>query len=243
MVKVDGSLSMDKPDASPQDASGSEDLMPKEARKSGFFLVVVILVILMILLGMFVWIRMDNPLRQKTIDEVIDETLKGHVTENNFLYNNYAFVNAQNMWYTRWQKGGSLYTIPLRFNPRQVENVTIEGELDKGFDPARLYIAFDPRQETFKYVALAAGELSINLARALDANPVAACLVNETAACIGRPIVSCQDSDKAVILLREANETAVLLRGNCMILQGPEMDLLKSVDRVLYIWYGIMPRS
>lgn len=217
--------------------------LPEESKRSGLFLFVAIAVIVLVIISFVVGLRLLNPNKPKTIDEAIDDTLKGKQTENNFLYNNYAFVEAGNMWYTRWQKGNNLYTIPLRFNPRQVENVTIIGELDKRFDPKNLYITFDPRKEPFAYVALGAAELSINLVRALDAVPTAACAYNTTAACSARPIVTCQDEDKAVIFIREANETAVLLNGNCIVIQGDQMNLLKAVDRVLYIWYGIMPRS
>jgi hypothetical protein len=150
---------------------------------------------------------------------------------------------VQDHWFTRWQKGNNVYQIPLRFNPKQLENVTIVGELDKSFDPSKLYVTFDPRAESLSYVALAAAELSVNLATALDTIPIAACAYNVTEACYTRPIVSCQDTDKAVIFLREADETRVILEGNCMVIQGKAMELLKAVDRVLYIWYGVMPRK
>jgi hypothetical protein len=199
--------------------------------------------VIILMVAAIVAIRYIFPEKPKTIDQIIDDTLNGHDTENNFLYNNFAFVKVGNTWVTRVQKGDKLYTVPLRFNPKQLEDVQIVGELDKRFVPSNLYITFDPRGDVFTYVALAAGELSINLAQALDVLPTAACAYNVTEACYDRPIVSCQDNDKAVIFLREANETMVILQGNCMVLQGEEMNLLKAVDRVLYIWYGIMPRS
>ncbi|MFH1511703.1 MAG: hypothetical protein ABIF10_08490 [Candidatus Woesearchaeota archaeon] len=216
--------------------------MSDEKPKGDRILLWAILTIIMAVIGVFS-IQYLLPTQPTTIDEIIDSTLKGKESENNFLYNNFAFVYANGMWYTRWQKNGNLFTIPLRYNPRQVEDVTITGELDERFVAENLYITFDPRGENFTYLALAAAELSVNLATALDAIPTAACAYNETEACYQRPIVSCQDQDKAVIFLRESEETKVIFGGNCMIIQGKEMNLLKSVDRVLYIWYGIMPRN
>lgn len=215
----------------------------EKKRKTGenvlFIAVGIILLVIILVIGS----RFLRPEQPKTIDEIIDETLAGKETEDNFLYNNYAFVKVGNMWVTRWQKGDELFTIPLRFNPLQVEDVLIEGELDERFDPAKLFITFDPTSESFTYTALAAAELSVNLATALDVFPTAACAANATEACFDRPIVSCSDEDKAVIFLREEGDTKVILRGNCMVLQGNQMELLKAVDRVLYIWYDIMTRS
>ena len=40
-------------------------------------------------------------------------------------------------------------------------------------------------------------------------DPTAACAFNETEACLSRPIVSCQDEDKGVIFVREADDVLV----------------------------------
>jgi len=190
-----------------------------------------------------IFIRISQRPTVKTIDEIMRDTLTGKETANNFVYNGYAFAKIDNMWWTRWKSGNKAYNIPLRFNPRQVENVTIDGELDKRFTANNLYITFNPDEERFTYLALAAGELSLNLVTALNATPIAACITNSTDTCSTRPIVSCQNEDKAVIYIREANETAVLLNGNCMVVQGNGMEIMRAVDRVLFIWYGIMPRN
>jgi hypothetical protein len=185
-----------------------------------------------------------QPEKQRTLEEVIQATLDGEETENNYLYNGFAFVRVDdNTWVTLWQREGQMYQVPLRFSPRELVDVPIQGELDESFNSSNLFITFDSRKENLKWEALAATELTINLAQVFGVEPTAACAYNETIACATRPIVSCQDEDKGVIFLREADELLVDLKGNCMILQGQGEELLKAVDRVLLIWYGIMERQ
>jgi hypothetical protein len=95
--------------------------------------------------------------------------------------------------------------------------------------------------ENLQYVALAAAELSLNYARGLDRNISAACTVNETDACTQRPIVSCDDGDKAVILLNQTGDAGILLRGNCIELTGKGFELTRAVDRLLYHFFKIQP--
>ncbi|MFH0979173.1 MAG: hypothetical protein V1837_07805 [Candidatus Woesearchaeota archaeon] len=213
-----------------------------EEKKGGKTFLIALAIIIVVVAVLLLAIKQFRP-QPKTLDQMLDDTLNGKFGPDNYLYNNYAFVRSNGLWVTRWQKNGNIYTIPLRFGPLELENLTIVGDLDKRFDPKNLYITFDPTAEPLGYVALGAAELSINLATALDTAPIAACIKNETVACATRPIVSCQDNDKAVIFIRESNETAVILNGNCIVIQGEGMNLLKAVDRVLYIWYGIMPRG
>jgi hypothetical protein len=194
------------------------------------------IVLLLVVFGF--WALQPEP--QRTLEEVIEATLNGEETENNYLFNGFAFVRLDNTtWIFRWQRDGQLYDVPLRFGVRDVLDVPVEGTLNESFDSSNLYITFDPRKENLKWEALASAELSVNLATVFGVTPTAACMYKETEACQTRPIVTCQDDDKGVIVLREADATLVQLSGNCMILQGPGEELLRAVDRVLYVWYGV----
>ena len=47
-------------------------------------------------------------------------------------YNEFEFQQIDNLWYTHLQKGDQVYTVSLRFNPFDVENVSVSGSnLDK----------------------------------------------------------------------------------------------------------------
>jgi len=157
-------------------------------------------------------------------------------------YNNYKFEKVDNMWYTQWQKGDNLFSIPLRYNPLEVKDVPIVGNLSSEFNRPEVFIAFDPTQGNFSILSLAAGELSLNLNKALLVTPIAACSVDDPEVCEDRPIVStnCTEHNASIIFIRDVGKPAILLEGNCVYLGGKGFDLLKSVDRLLYQWYGIM---
>lgn len=158
-------------------------------------------------------------------------------------YNNFDFYKIENLWYTDWQKGDTLYTISLRNNPKQVEDIPIVGNLSDDFSRPQVHVAFDPNQGNFSILSLAAGELSLNLFRALKVEPVAACSDENEEICSGRPIVSTNCSENhnlSVIFIRDVGKPVILLEGDCIFLGGQGWDLLKSVDRLLYEWYGIM---
>ena len=155
-------------------------------------------------------------------------------------YNYFEFVKIDNIWYTEWQKDDVVYTLSFRNNPYEIEQLPIVGKLNDSFNRPEIYITFNPAEGNFSILALAAGELSLNLFRALQVKPIAACMNNATDDCIERPIVQCGDAGKSVIQIDTRGEPGVALRGECIILQGEGMGLLQSVDRLLYQWYGIM---
>lgn len=160
-------------------------------------------------------------------------------------YNNFIFQKHDGAWHTEWQREGNktVYDVSLRFSPLEVENVSVGGTgLNATFQQLPFYITFDPddNRTNFQYLALAVGEVGLNIVRGLGGQIQTACTKNISDACADHPIVTCKD-DKAVIYLRTANETRVRLQGNCLILQGNELELIRAVDRVLYHFYHIMP--
>lgn len=159
------------------------------------------------------------------------------------VYNHFEFKKIQNVWYTQWQKDGQVYDIGLRFNPKEVETVPVSGRLNDTFRRQPFYITFDPEQEEedYKFLALGVAEIGLNIVRGLGGQIESACTQNVTDACVDRPILTCENDDKAVIYLQLTEGPRVTLDGNCLILQGQELDLIKAVDRVLYHFYNIMP--
>lgn len=155
-------------------------------------------------------------------------------------YNFFEFVKIDNIWYTEWQKDDVLYTLSFRNSPHEVEQLPIVGKLNESFNRPEAYITFNPEEGNFSVLALAAGELSLNMFRALKVKPIAACMNNATKVCEDLPIVRCGDTGTSVIHIVDKGDPGIVLRGDCIILQGEGMDLLKSVDRLLYQWYGII---
>lgn len=156
-------------------------------------------------------------------------------------YNSFLFTKEANLWRTQWQLGTKVYNIMMHFGPWDLENVTIAGQLDERFQRPAIYITFDPTGEDMSYIAVAAGELSLNLFKAIGKYPIAACTKNETVGCVGVPIRTCEDNaNSSIIYLKSGDEKGVRLEGNCLIIEGHKEEIVRGSERVLYQWYQIM---
>lgn len=203
----------------------AEDDVEAETSKKGPIIWAAIIIILT-LIAFFIGFKLSSKVSYETIE-----------------YNNLEFSKIENMWYAKLQFSDKLVTLPLRFNPFEVENVSIKGRFNESFNRKDIHIAFDPRNTTgsnFSIVALAAAELSLSLVRTMNINAIASCTHGVPDICENRPIVSCGEENRSIILLIDAGSPEILLYENCIILKGYGMNLLRSVDRFLYQWYGIM---
>jgi hypothetical protein len=165
-------------------------------------------------------------------------------------YNNFEFYNqSDGMWHTEWQRDGQVFDVSLRYSPLEVETVPTSGGLNDTFLRQPYYMTFDPDSNSsnsanntdFKYLALAFSELGLSWSRGMGNEVITACTKNLSEPCAGHPIVTCDDDDKAVFYVRIAEEPRVTLDGNCLIMEGSGLELIKAVDRVLYHFYRIMP--
>lgn len=199
------------------------------------------LAIIIVVFGLLFSINLFFKQKPQTVEDLVAKTLGGDQNiKTNYVYNGFVFVKIGPLWQTIWQSDNTQYTILLHFSPLELENISIVGELDPGFNQREIYLTFDPLGSDLKYVALSAGELSLNLVRALNISTIAACSRNETNACSNRPIVNCSNSDKPVIFLKEDPVTKIDLKGKCVVLQGSGVDIVKVTDRLVYQWYSIM---
>ena len=157
-------------------------------------------------------------------------------------YNGFVFTRIDPVWLTQYERNKQLYNLQFHFNPKEVENVPVSGQLYDNFsNSSQVYITFDPDEgPDLKYVAVAAGELSMNIALGFNYEIASACTRNETEGCKDRLVVTCADSDKSVVYIKMEDELGVEFRGNCIIVKGRGTDLLKSVDNLLFRWYRII---
>lgn len=176
-----------------------------------------------------------------TIDDLNKNNLEGKESDINYMYQGFSFVKIGSIWYTEVKnKNGALFKIPVHFGPKELGNVSISGAIDKKFFEQPIYLTFDPLGSTLQYTALSGAELSTNLANGLGLRPMAACDKNETDACSTRPIISSCQENNSVVYLKEANNTAVTMSGNCVIIQGKGKELVRATDRFLLMIYRIM---
>lgn len=158
-----------------------------------------------------------------------------------YTYNGFEFVKMQGLWHTQWQRGDEIFSVHLRYGPREAEDVpVVSTEENETFNVTdKLYITFDPGI-SLKYVALAASELSLNLLKVFNITLVGACTKDITESCHERPIITCDNTDEAVIYLKEESPAKITLRSNCIIIQGEGEELVKAADKVIWIQYGII---
>ncbi len=205
----------------------------KPAKASDTYNIMVFVVALLILAGVaaFVYFRFFVP---KYVDPYTES----------YDYNNFEFKKSGGLWKTEVQLDNKLITVPLHYGPREIRWIEIYGSLNDTFNMGPIYITFDPTTEGNKSgVALAAGELSLNLAQGFERTLYAACAKNTTPECADRPIVDCSNADKAVIYLLESNETEVQFNQNCVVVRGRGDNLVRAVDRLVLFWYGVMNKD
>jgi hypothetical protein len=182
----------------------------------------------------------------KTIEDLHRLNIEGKLKpEEGYLYKGvYSFVNLDGFWYTQLTSpsGKRLYDMSLRYGPKDLENIPISGFLDTELfnNATEYYVTFNPTGRDFSHVAVAVADFNQHMVNVFAKKPIAACDKNETAACEGRPIITCNNTGKIVLYIKEANETLVKYDGNCIIVEGSGFDLVKGVDRILLNFYGIM---
>ncbi len=177
------------------------------------------------------------------IDDLHKENLEGDIDdEEGYLYNGYSFVKADGLWWTEMNKFGTRLKVPLHFGPKELEDISVTGELDPAFNNGEeLFIAIDPNTKS-KYYTLAISELSFNTVKGLDRTPVGSC-TEESWVCENRTIVSCAKNPEKLPVVELALEGSpgIHIEGTCIRLTGSgEYEIVKSVNRLLYQWYGVM---
>jgi len=159
----------EKEDAAEKDDSNKD--------KSVMFFIIVLVFIVLVVAGIFSFKYFYKP-KQKV---------------QSYSYNGFIFTNSSGLWYVEVQKLGTsnVFSVPLHYDPKQLENVTVSGDVREFLKNNYSYITFDADKENFSYVALSASEISIKMAQLFNMLPVAACTKNVTDACKNRPIVDC----------------------------------------------------
>ena len=218
----------------------------KEEKDSSlkFFMIGVLAVIIVFAL-FFAYNYFQKP-KIQTIDDVYDDTLKGSTSEDNFLYNGFVFIKVQGLWYTKVKDRENVYNIPFHFNPQEVKDFPVEGNLQSWLHytftnyEGQYFITFDPDTEDAAHIATANGEFTVNVVKTIKLYPFPACTRNETDACSEVDIVTCTNTASPVLYFKVDEVPKVKVENNCMIIQGREYDFIKGVDRILFEWYNIL---
>lgn len=159
-------------------------------------------------------------------------------------YNGFEFIERDDTWYFQWQDlNKQIYNIGLRYNPIEAQESYMFGELNTSFNKREnIYITFDPtlNSKEMKYVLVGTYELIQTLIGPLKSKPpIMSCIKNDTETCKNAPIINCDNTNESVIYLSYNEPAQIELKQNCIIIQGKEFELVRSVDRLLYQWLRV----
>lgn len=207
-----------------------------------------IIIMILIIAGIFVMILGGFKLYDHftaagvvDIDQMHQDNLEGKLSDDKgYVYNGFSFVNVDGLWWTEVNRLGTLVKIPLHFGPRDVENITITGQLSDDFNKGNdVYVSIDPTVVSGHYV-IAMREISANVGQGINRNSVGAC-TKDNAGCEDRKILSCKDTQGLpVIDLEIADKPGIELSGTCIKVKGKDYDIIRAANRLLYKWYGVM---
>ncbi len=145
-------------------------------------------------------------------------------------YKGLRFIKINQGWQTYTEDETKIVVLG---DPRDLETVSFDAvslSFLQSIQIEKIYLSFNPEQD----VSGALYDFQMNIP--LSAGLVAACY-EESEACAEMPIKTCSDArvSSAVIVFREANETSVVLEGNCLTIEGK--NLLSITDKVILDQY------
>ncbi len=208
-------------------------------------LIIGIGVVVLLFIAIFAYSIFSKP-QPKTLEELHILNLKGKLKhEQGYIYKGvYSFIKFDDLWYTQLTspKGTKIYNLALRYSPNDLKNIAIEGSLDSELfnSQSEFYVTFNPTGREFSYIGLAVADFNTHMSKVFEKKPVAACDRNETEPCMARPIVTCEDTGKLVLYIKESERFRAYYNNNCIVVEGNGFDLVKGVDRILYNLYTIM---
>ena len=220
-----------------------------EPKKSSEKVLIISIGIIFLLLAAILAFSFFTKQQPKTLEELHVLNLKGKLKPSQgYVYKGvYSFVIFDNLWYTQLTspKGAKIYSLALRYSPRDLKGIAIEGTLNSEFfnNQSEFFVTFNPTGKDFSYVGLAVADFNTHMSKVFEKKPIAACDRNETEACKTRPIVTCEDTGELVLYVKESERFRTYYNNNCIVVEGKGFDLVKGVDRVLYNLYGIMEKE
>jgi len=221
----------------------------EEPKKSSEKTLIIAIIAIVLLLAAILAFSIFYKQQPKTLEDLHVLNLKGELKpEQGYVYKGvYSFVTLDNLWYTQLAspKGSKIYSLALRYSPKDLKGIAIEGRLDtKFFDSqSEFFVTFNPTGREFSFVGLAVADFNTHMSKVFEKTPIAACDRNETEPCRNRPIVTCEDNGKLVLYVKESDKPRAYYNGNCIVVEGTGLDLVKGVDRILYNLYGIMEQE
>ena len=137
-------------------------------------------------------------------------------------------------------KGQEPYTISVRYDPRGLENISIEANLKNKILKNELFVTMDPNATGLTVIA--GTEISKIIGSPFLFNvPTHGALLRSAGN--NAPVRTCSDvnTTMAVIKLQKGSENKIFSEGDCVVVEGTdEANLIKSADRLSLTILGVM---
>ncbi len=226
----------------PNEEDEPEEIHSKKDTKILIWMIVIVIAIFAISLGGLKFFD-DAPTGNIVVD--VDKqhlnNKEGLLDEDEgYMLNGFSFIKSDGLWWTERKTENRLIKIPMHHDPKSVTYIPLTGELDPLFNKGNeIYVSIDPNVVN-KFYTLAVAELSFNIAKGVNRDPVGSCTENSTD-CADRDIVSCANPQgKPIVELAVGETEKVEYMGTCIKVTGKDQGLVKAVDRMLYKWYGMV---
>lgn len=213
----------------------------KELKKIIIWTIIALIIILTI--GIFIYktyFKTEVKKESSNITDII--TSNGEMVS--YKYNNYLFEKKDGVWYTQIQKGKQPFVIAFIYGPINVENLTINFELNdfqKYTTPGRkVYVTFDHDSTNASYIATAAINIINNLKTVYGVNSQRACMRNSTN-CAGAPIITCENTNNTVVIqFVDSVKTDITYKDNCLTIKSSKEGYIKAAEKIVLNWYKIL---
>ncbi|RMF55553.1 hypothetical protein D6745_01780 [Candidatus Woesearchaeota archaeon] len=178
----------------------------------------------------------------ETIEDLYRKTLAGEESENNYLYNGFAFVKVGPFWYTRIVKGGQPYDIPFKYDPKSLDDISVLVE-PKDFNHSFIYLTMDPNLTSKTAIAsIEVGRIIGNKYGIMNISTRAAITRPKEGISDDIPVVTCDDvtNETGVVLFGIGDITAVVAKNGCILVGGTdEEEIIRAADKLAYHILGI----
>ncbi len=174
-------------------------------------------------------------------DQNIDQKII--LSENEtYNYGGQVFQMVDGNYLTEVLAGRNDLIVAMRNPPWELENISVEGDIAEFASADFFYLAFDPSDGNHdKYVTMAMAEIAGKLNDHFTYRLRLAC-TKDHPACRNTDtiIANCTTTSRNVIFIDNREGAGINISGNCADISGTGEDLIRSVNRFMYMMYGIM---
>ena len=167
-----------------------------------------------------------------------------------YTYNGFSFTQEDGIWYTTFQRGDNVVTLPFHYGPKDLADISIEVSPDRFFDTDFIYLSIPPVEVVEGDEGLRIAQAAVEVGKVVGTRnnvfniPAKAVLSSPSDVDPFTDVVTCQNatSDTNVIMFLLGDENIVYEHEPyCFFVQGVTgRDTIKSANRLVYRLLGIM---